>query len=250
MKVIAITNQKGGVGKSTTAYNVGAGLSRKGLKVLLVDADPQGDLSTMAGYRELPEEDLQLYDVLHGKPMSEAIHKTEEVEIVPSDDFLSIAEIDLVNESRHVLRDALRGLQDEYDYVIIDCPPSLNVLTYDALVASDGVIIPCQADYLPLKGVARLRHTIEEVKAKFNPDLEVMGIVVTRYNDRRRLDQAVRESLERGFSGKLYETTIPENKALAEAPGAGQSIFVFSPRSKGAKHYKALVDEILEKGEG
>ena len=248
MKVLSFTNQKGGVGKSTTCFNVGAALGRRGYKVLLIDADPQGDLSTMAGYKELEEDDLQLYDVLHRKAdINAAIKTTEELSIVPSDDYLTLAELDMVEEPRTALRKALRRVQGSFDYCLIDCPPSLNVLTLNALTASDAVIIPVMSDYLPLKGVARLRDTIELVRKKLNKALQISGIVLTFYNDRANLDREVRESLENAFGGKVFNTAIPRNKKLAEAPSHGESIFQYSPRSKGAACYMALSEEITQK---
>lgn len=248
MKVLSFTNQKGGVGKSTTCYNVGAALCRKGHKVLLIDADPQGDLSTMAGYKELEETDLQLYDVLHGTAdISAAVKDTEGLSIVPSDDYLTLAELDMIEEPRTALRKALRRVQTVYDYCLIDCPPSLNVLTLNALTAADAVIITVKSDYLPLKGVARLRDTIELVRKKLNKSLQIGGIVLTFYNDRANLDNNVKESLENAFGGQVFNTTIPQNKKLAEAPSYGESIFEYSPRSRGAACYMALSEEIIEK---
>lgn len=248
MKVLSFTNQKGGVGKSTTCYNVGAALGRRGYRVLLIDADPQGDVSTMAGYRELEKDDLQLYDVLHGKAdIKEAIKTAEELSIIPSDDYLTLAELDLVEEPRTALRKALRRVQADFDYCLIDCPPSLNVLTLNALTAADAVIITVKADYLPLKGVARLRDTIELVRKKLNKSLQIGGIVLTFYNDRANLDNEVKESLENAFGGQVFNTTIPQNKKLAEAPSHGESIFQYSPRSKGAACYMTLSEEITER---
>lgn len=247
MKILAFCNQKGGVGKSTSCFNVGAALKKLGYRVLLIDADPQGDLSTMAGFMELEENDLQLYDVLHGEDVKAAIKEGTELDIIPSDDFLSAGEIDLVEQQRTALKDALKPIRKKYDYCLIDCPPSLGVLTLNALAAADAVIIPVQADYLPLKGVARLRETIEKVRRTFNRGLRIGGIVLTFYSGRVNLDNDVKESLERAFGDLVFNTTIPKNKKLAEAPSYGMSIFKYAPGSKGAACYLALANEIISR---
>lgn len=244
-KIIAFTNQKGGVGKSTTCFNVGKALALDGYQCLFIDGDPQGDLSTMSGYRTLSDEDITLYDVLHGEDINEAIKESGDVSIIVSDETLSRGELDLVNESRTALKDALGKLERHFDYVLIDCPPSLNVLTLDALVACDEVIIPVQAQYLPLKGVARLKETIEKTRSTLNPGLKIGGVVVTFYNERRNLDVQVRESLETAFGAKVFETAISINTKIAEAPSHGLSIFEYAPSSKGAKQYKSLTAEIV-----
>ena len=249
-RVISFTNQKGGVGKTTCCFNVGAALSLCGLKVLFVDGDPQGDLSTMSGFKTLDEETVTLYDVLHGTDIHNAIQKKESYSIIPSDEELSLGEIDLVKKPRTVLQDALEPIKKDFDYILIDCPPSLNVLTLDALTASDEVIIPVQAQYLPLKGTARLKETIEKIRSSLNPGLKIGGIVVTFYNSRRNLDQQVKESLETAFGAKVFETVISHNTKVAEAPSYGQSIFEYAPQSKGAEQYKLLAQEIAGKPSG
>ena len=246
MRVISFTNQKGGVGKSTTCFNVGKALSLCGYNVLFIDADPQGDLSTMSGYRSLTDEDLTLYDVLHGEDINKALKEGDGFFVIVSDEILTRGELDLVKESRTALRDALGRLERQFDYILIDCPPSLNVLTLDALTASHEVIIPVQAQYLPLKGVARLKETIEKTRSTLNPDLEIGGVVVTFYDGRRNLDQQVRESLEAAFGAKVFETAISINTKIAEAPSHGMSIFEYAPRSKGAAQYKSLAKEITQ----
>lgn len=244
-RVISFTNQKGGVGKSTTCFNVGRALSLCGLNVLFIDSDPQGDLSTMSGYRDLENEDLTLYEVLHGEDINKAIKDGDGFSIVASDETLTRGEIDLLKESRTALRDALRRLERHFDYILIDCPPSLNILTIEALTASDEVIIPVQAQYLPLRGVARLKETIDKTRASLNPDLKIGGVVVTFYNGRRNLDQQVRESLESAFGAKVFKTSISTSVKIAEAPSHGVSIFEYAPQSKGATQYKALAKEII-----
>lgn len=248
-RVISFTNQKGGVGKSTTCFNVGKALSLCGLNVLFIDSDPQGDLSTMSGHGSLSDEELTLYDVLHGEDINKAIKEGDGFSVIVSDETLTRGEIDLVKEKRTVLKDALNRLERHFDYILIDCPPSLNILTLDALTTSDEVIIPVQAQYLPLKGVARLKETIEKTRSTLNPDLKIGGVVVTFYDGRRNLDQQVRESLESAFGAKVFETAISINTKIAEAPSHGMSIFDYAPRSKGALQYKALAKEIHQQHE-
>lgn len=244
MKVISIANQKGGVGKTTTCFNLGVAFSLCGLKVLMIDGDPQGDLSTMSGNKTT--EGLTLYEVLHGKDINKAIKDGDGFSIIVSDETLARGEIDLVKAPRTVLKDALDNLETNFDVVLIDCPPSLNVLTIDELTASDEVIIPVQAQYLPLKGVARLRETIEKTKASLNPSLKIGGVVVTFYDGRRNLDVQVRESLEKAFKAKVFKTAISINTKIAEAPSHGLSIFEYAPRSKGAEQFRALAAEIMK----
>ena len=244
-RIISVTNQKGGVGKSTSCFNIGYALSLCGFKVLFIDADPQGDLSTMAGYRSLSRDDLTLYDVLHGDDINGAIKEKDNYSIIVSDNDLTRGEIDLLNTKRTVLKDALQNLEQRFDYILIDCPPSLNVLTLIALTASNEVIIPVQAQYLPLKGVARLKETIEKTRAALNPDLKIGGVLITFYNERRTLDQQVRESLEKAFGAKVFDTMISTSTKLAEAPSHGLSIFEYSPTSKSTTQFKALALEIM-----
>ena len=244
MKVISFTNQKGGVGKSTTCYNVAAALARSGKKVLIIDADPQGDASTMAGYRELEDGDQTLYDVLNGSDVLEAIRPADGCFIVPSDISLAQSEVELINAPRTALRTAIKPARRRFDYILIDCPPSLNMLTVNALTASDGVIIPVQSQYLALKGVERLRDTISEIKKALNPKLKIFGVVLTFYNDRSKEDEEHRSDLVRIFGEKVLTTSISTSKALARAPEHEQSIFQYSPRSKAAKQYRALAEEI------
>lgn len=248
-RVISFTNQKGGVGKSTTCFNVGKALSLCGYNVLFVDSDPQGDLTTMSGYRSLSDEELTLYDVLHGEDINKALKEGDGFSVIVSDETLTRGEIDLIKEKRTALKDALARLESHFDYILIDCPPSLNILTLDALTASDEVIIPVQAQYLPLKGVSRLKETIEKTRSTLNPSLKIGGVVVTFYDGRRNLDQQVRESLESAFGAKVFETAISINTKLAEAPSHGMSIFEYAPRSKGALQYKSLAKEISKQHE-
>lgn len=242
--IIVFANQKGGVGKTSTCFNVGIALSRCGYKVLFIDSDPQGDLSTMSGHKTTREEDLTLYDVLHEADINSAIQDGDGFSIIVSGEILARGEIDLVSDPRTVLADALGHLERHFDYVLIDCPPSLNILTINALASATDIIVPVQAQYLPLKGVARLKETIEKVKNTFNPKLNILGVVLTFYDGRRNLDQEVRESLSSAFGSRVFNTEISNNIKIAESPSHGMSIFDYAPRSKGATQYKALAKEI------
>ena len=250
MRIITLLNQKGGTGKTTTAINVGAALSLCGLKVLLVDLDPQGNLSQSAGFDELSDGDVTTYEVLKGEDINRAI-KTKHVkapyDVLPTDIRLSAGEIELVNVDRrnYLLRDALSKLKKSYDFVFIDCPPSLNIFTLMALTAATEVIIPVQAQYLPLKGVAQIRETVELVRDRFNKSLQIGGVVLTFFDERRNLDKDVLEALEQAFEGKVYKTKISTNTKIAEAPSYGKDVINYSINSKGSVQYRALADEIL-----
>ena len=250
MRIITLLNQKGGTGKTTTAINVGAALSRCGLKCLLVDIDPQGSLTQSAGFDEyLTEDDLTTYEVLQGSDINRAIRsKKDAYDVLPTDIRLSAAEIELVNADRrnYLLKDALGKLKKSYDYIVIDSPPALNILTLMALTAATEVIIPVQAQYLPLKGVAQLRDTVELVKSRFNPELEISGVLLTFYDERRNLDKDVLEALEQAFEGKVFKTKISTNTKLAEAPSYGKDVIAYSIKSKGSVQYRALAAEILK----
>lgn len=250
MRIITLLNQKGGTGKTTTAINVGAALSRCGLKCLLVDIDPQGNLSQSSGFDELSDGDITTYEVLTGSDINRAI-KTKRIkdsyDVLPTDIRLSAAEIELVNADRrnYLLKDALAQLKKSYDFIIIDSPPSLNILTLMALTAATEVIIPVQAMYLPLKGVAQLRDTVELVKERFNPELEIGGVLLTFFDERRNLDKDVLEALEQAFAGKVFDTKISQNTKIAEAPSYGKDVLSYSINSKGSVQYRALAAEII-----
>lgn len=250
MRVITFLNQKGGTGKTTSCINVGAALSLCGLKCLLIDIDPQGDLTQSAGFDNLGDDDLTTYEVLNGEDINQAIRtKTAKVDydVLPTDIRLSAGEIEFVNAERrnYLLKDALAQLDDSYDFVLIDCPPSLNIFTLMALTAAKEVIIPVQAQYLPLKGVAQIRDTVELVRDRFNSDLEIAGVLLTFYHANQNLDRDVLEALEQAFGDKVFKTKISQNSKLAEAPSHGKDVIEYSRNSKGSQQYRSLAEEIL-----
>ena len=250
MKVISFVNQKGGVAKTTSCVNIGASLADQGKTVLLIDLDAQGSLSTSTGLREIGADELTTYEVLKGADIKEATRTLSEgLSVLPTDIRLSGAEIELssVPGREFLLREALSEFESVFDYVLIDCPPSLGVLTLIALTASDGVIVPVKADYLALKGMSQLVDVINVVKRRMNPGLEIIGVIATFFNARRNLDQQIVDQIETFFPGKLFETKISQNTALAEAPSQGKNIFEYDSRSKGAQQYKTLAEELIER---
>ncbi len=248
MRVISFMNQKGGVGKTTTCHNVGAALSLCGFKVLLVDIDPQASLSQSAGFDEIGDDEPTVYEVLKGSDINAAIRSHNgRYDVLPSEIRLSAGEIELVTRSRRneLLRDALRALKTEYDFILVDCPPSLNIFTLMALTASDEVIVPVEAQYLPLKGVSQIVDTVKLVKSQINKELNIGGILVTFFDKRQNLDREVLEALKDYFGDKVFSTTISRNTMVARAPSHGEDIFEYSARSRGAEQYKALAEEIV-----
>lgn len=250
MRVISFVNQKGGVAKTTSCVNIGASLADQGKHVLLIDLDAQGSLSTSTGLKEIGADELTVYEVLKGADIREAVRTlSDDLAVVPTDIRLSGAEIELssVPGREFLLREALTAFEDVFDYVLIDCPPSLGVLTLIALTASDGVIVPVKADYLALKGMSQLVDVINVVKRRMNPGLEIVGVIATFFNSRRNLDQQIVDQIETFFPGKLFDTKISQNTALAEAPSQGMNIFEYDSRSKGAQQYRTLAEELIER---
>ncbi len=248
-KILAITNQKGGVGKTTTAVNLAASLASLKCKVLLVDLDPQGNATMGCGInkRELKR---SVYHVLLGLVGADAVLKyssTGKFDVLPANRDLAGAEVELVDvEGRETrLKEALAGISHGYDYVLIDCPPALNMLAVNALTAANAVIIPMQCEYYALEGVSDLVNTIKKIRVNLNPYLEVEGLLRTMFDPRSTLAQQVSTQLKNHFTNKVYETVIPRNVRLAEAPSYGQPVLVYDAASKGAQAYIALAQEML-----
>ena len=249
-KVIAITNQKGGVGKTTTAINLAASLVRTRRRVLLVDMDPQGNATMGSG---INKETLtaSIYEVLLGEATVEAARVAVEGEydMVPANSRLSGAEVELIElEGRERrLRQALEGARAQYDYILIDCPPALNLLTVNALVAAQSVLIPMQCEYYALEGLTALLNTIRKVRETLNRELQIEGLLRTLFDPRNNLDNEVSAQLKKHFGDKLYRTIIPRNVRLAEAPSHGRPVISYDMQSKGAQAYLALAGEILRR---
>ncbi|MFN2464931.1 MAG: ParA family protein [Candidatus Dormibacteria bacterium] len=247
--ICAITNQKGGVGKSTTAVNVAAYAAGWGRRILLVDLDPQGNASSGLGLRRDPERFSVYNVVVDGQPAAEAVVPTTVagLSILPSDLDLAGSEIELISMPRREnrLAYALEAVAGDYDIVIVDCPPSLGLLTINALVAATHLVIPIQCEFYALEGLAHLTQTLDLVRRSSNPALEVLGIVMTLYDGRTTLSAQVVAEVRRGYPELIFETVIPRNVRLSEAPSYGQSIAQYDPRSRGGRAYEALTREIL-----
>lgn len=246
-KTIVMSNHKGGVGKTTSTINLGAALADLGKRVLLIDLDPQANLSQSLGIEDAEE---TIYDALKYQKVFDPIKIQENIFLIPSSLDLSAAEIELSSEPgrEYLLRHSIKKLKDSYDFIFIDCPPSLGLLTINALTAAQDVLIPLQAEYLPLRGLAKLHEVVEKIKDRLNPDLSISGVFLTKYDKRKILNRDTAESIKEFFGEKLMENTICNNIALAEAPSSGQSIFQYSPTCRGAEDYRALCEEMLKKG--
>ncbi len=251
MKTLAITNQKGGVGKTTTCVNLAASLAQQGKKVLLVDLDPQGNASTGSGVDKARLKHSIYHVLISEKKLSEVIVASEKggFDIAPSNRELAGAEVDLVNELAREMRlkHAIAKLGDHYDFILLDCPPALNLVTVNALTAANTVMIPMQCEYYALEGLSDLVNTIKKVRAHLNPTLEIEGLLRTMFDNRNMLAQQVSAQLESHFGAKVYQTVIPRNIRLAEAPSYGVPVLYYDKTSKGAIAYLELAKEIIQK---
>lgn len=248
-RIIAIANQKGGVGKTTTSINLSSCIAAKGKKVLVIDMDPQGN--TTSGYGiEKNELENTIYELIMGDcTVEDCIMKDvlPNVSVLPSNVNLAAAEIELigVKDKDFILKNEIDWVKDNYDFVIIDCPPSLNLLTVNAMTTADSVLVPIQCEYYALEGLSQLIHTVNLVKERLNPDLDMDGVVFTMYDSRTNLSNQVVDNVKSNLKQKVYNTLIPRNIRLAEAPSYGQPINVYDPKSAGSESYMALAEEVI-----
>lgn len=251
-RIIAVANQKGGVGKTTTAINLSACLATKGKRVLAVDMDPQGNMTSgLSVDKDMVEHTV--YDILIGQADVEEVLQREvfeNLDVLPTNIDLSGAEIELIDaeNKEYILRDAINKVRDNYDFIIIDCPPSLSMLTINAMTTADTVLVPIQCEYYALEGLSQLIRTIELVKTRLNEKLEMEGVVFTMYDARTNLSLQVVENVKDNLNQTIYKTIIPRNIRLAEAPSHGLPINYYDPKSTGSESYMLLADEVIHKG--
>lgn len=252
-RVIVVANQKGGVGKTTTAINLSACLAETGKKILAIDMDPQGNMTSGLGVDKDAAEKTA-YELLLGEvKLEECLQKSvvDNLDLLASNINLAAAEIELIGEEEKefILQRGLEAVRDQYDYIIIDCPPSLNVLTINAMCAADTVLVPIQCEYYALEGLSQLIHTINLVQERLNPNLEIEGVVFTMYDARTNLSLQVVENVKSNLHQTIYKTIIPRNVRLAEAPSHGMPITLYDSKSAGAESYRLLAEEVIHRGE-
>lgn len=251
-RIIAIANQKGGVGKTTTAINLAACLAEAGKKILLIDCDPQGNATSGLGIDKNHLEN-SIYEVLLDecgiRQAMQAVDGVENLTVLPSNVNLAGAEVELleVEDKEYILSNTVDYIRDDYDYLLIDCPPSLNILTVNAMTTADSVLVPIQCEYYALEGISQLIHTVELVQERLNPDLTIDGVVFTMYDARTNLSADVVASVRENLNTKVYNTIIPRNVRLAEAPSHGLPIHLYDSRSSGAESYRNLAREVIER---
>ncbi len=250
-RIIAIANQKGGVGKTTTAINLSAALAEKNKKVLLIDLDPQGNATSGLGL-DKDDIDKTIYDMIIGEAEIEEVIQRgtiENLDILPSNVDLSAVEIELIDveNKEFVVKNSVQKIRDQYDFIIIDCPPSLSLLTINSMTTADSVLVPIQCEYYALEGLSQLIHTVELVKDRLNSGLEIEGVVFTMFDARTNLSLQVVENVKDNLQQNIYKTIIPRNIRLAEAPSYGTPINQYDPRSAGAESYMRLAEEVIDK---
>ncbi len=250
-RIIAVANQKGGVGKTTTAINLAACLSEKGKKVLLIDMDPQGNATSGIGV-DKTELEYTIYDLMISESsINDCIIRNvyKDMDLIPTSVDLAAAEIELIGVERKefILKDEIDFIKDSYDFIIIDCPPALSMLTINAMTTADSVIVPIQCEYYALEGLSQLMHTINLVSERLNPTLDIEGIVFTMFDGRTNLSNQVVENVRYNMGNNVYDSVIPRNVRLAEAPSYGMPIIQYDPKSTGAEAYMALADEVINK---
>ncbi len=249
-RIIAVANQKGGVGKTTTSINLSASLAEMGQRVLTIDMDPQGNTTSGLGIDKNQVENT-VYELILGEiPLEECIRKSvmEGLDVIASNINLSGAEVELISveNKEFLLREKVKTLRERYDFIIIDCPPSLNLLTINAMTTSDTVLVPIQCEYYALEGLSQLIHTIDLIKERLNPKLEIEGVVFTMFDGRTNLSLQVVENVKENLDRNIYKTIIPRNVRLAEAPSYGMPITMYDTRSSGAEAYRLLAEEVIQ----